>query len=124
MESFCEKYKLPIWAAAAAVLLGLPLLGLSQYLIRIFIMIGIYSMLALGLNLLTGYTGQVSLGHAGFFAIGAYVSSLMSINLGCSFIISFIAVSYTHLQNKASRAAAVYLGLFESRGIPNSSQTA
>ena len=91
MESFCEKYKLPIWAAAAAVLLGLPLLGLSQYLIRIFIMIGIYSMLALGLNLLTGYTGQVSLGHAGFFAIGAYVSSLMSINLGCSFIISFIA---------------------------------
>ena len=75
MESFCEKYKLPIWAAAAAVLLGLPLLGLSQYLIRIFIMIGIYSMLALGLNLLTGYTGQVSLGHAGFFAIGAYVSS-------------------------------------------------
>ena len=48
-------------------------------------------MLALGLNLLTGYTGQVSLGHAGFFAIGAYVSSLMSINLGCSFIISFIA---------------------------------
>ena len=89
MESFCEKYKLPIWAAAAAVLLGLPLLGLSQYLIRIFIMIGIYSMLALGLNLLTGYTGQVSLGHAGFFAIGAYVSSLMSINLG--------SVSYTHL---------------------------
>ncbi len=91
MESFCEKYKLPIWAAAAVILLGLPLLGLSQYLIRIFIMIGIYSMLALGLNLLTGYTGQVSLGHAGFFAIGAYVSSLMSINLGCSFIISFIA---------------------------------
>ncbi len=85
LESFIEKFKIPIIVICAAVLLGIPFMGFSQYLMRIIIMIGIYSMLALGLNLLTGYTGQVSLGHAGFYAIGAYTSALLSLKLGFSF---------------------------------------
>lgn len=91
MESFIEKYKIPIGIICAVVLLGLPYIGLNQYIMRIIIMIGIYSMLALGLNILTGYTGQVSLGHAGFYAIGAYTASLLSLKLGANFIVAAIA---------------------------------
>lgn len=89
-ESFIEKYKFPVAAACALLLLGLPFMGFSQYVMRIIIMIGIYSMLALGLNVLTGYTGQVSLGHAGFYAIGAYTASLLSLKLGATFFVAAI----------------------------------
>lgn len=88
LESFIGKYKIPIAAICTLVLLGLPFAGFSQYVMRIIIMIGIYSMLGLGLNILTGYTGLVSLGHAGFYAIGAYTASLLSLRLGANFIIS------------------------------------
>lgn len=91
MELFFDQYKTPIVIASAVVLLGIPFLGLGQYIMRILIMIGIYSMLGLGLNLLTGFTGQVSLGHAGFYAIGAYVSALLSLNFGVHFIFSCLA---------------------------------
>jgi len=46
---------------------------------------GIYSIGTLGLNILTGYTGQVSLGHASFLGIGAYTTSILSHKLGLSF---------------------------------------
>ena len=50
-----------------------------------------YIILGLGLNLLTGYTGLVSLGHAGFVAIGAYTASLLSVKAGCPFFPSMLA---------------------------------
>lgn len=43
---------------------------------------------ALGLNLLVGYTGQISLGHAGFFAIGAYGTLVMMLNFGLPFVVA------------------------------------
>lgn len=46
---------------------------------RMLIFIGINAMLALGLNLLMGYAGQISLGHAAFFGIGAYTSAILTI---------------------------------------------
>jgi branched-chain amino acid transport system permease protein len=51
---------------------------LSGYVARIVILSGISVTLAVSLNLINGYTGQFSLGHAGFMAVGAYVSSAMS----------------------------------------------
>ena len=48
----------------------------------------IYSIVALGLNLLTGYTGQISLGHAAFYAIGAYTVGFLTTKLGWSFWIA------------------------------------
>ncbi len=78
-------------AAIILTLIFLPLLGLSQYVLRIMIMIGIYAMLAMGLNMLTGYTGQVSLGHAAFYAIGAYVSALLATTLQLNFFIAMLA---------------------------------
>jgi branched-chain amino acid transport system permease protein len=93
METFIEKYKIQLGVAGALALLGLPYIGVNQYIMRIVIMVGIYSMLALGLNILTGYTGLVSLGHAGFYAIGAYTASLISLKLGANFFVSAIAAA-------------------------------
>lgn len=55
------------------------------------ILIGINIILAASLNLINGYTGQFSLGHAGFMAVGAYVSAVVTMKLGMPFIIAIIA---------------------------------
>ena len=57
----------------------------SPYHLHILIMAGIFTVLALSLNLLLGYTGQLSLGHAAFFGIGAYTSALLALKLEWSF---------------------------------------
>jgi branched-chain amino acid transport system permease protein len=59
-----------------------PILFQDPYFLHMAILIGIYGLLSISLNLLLGYTGQLSLGHAGFFGVGAYISSLTYLNLG------------------------------------------
>ncbi|MGH7355541.1 MAG: branched-chain amino acid ABC transporter permease [Candidatus Rokuibacteriota bacterium] len=73
-------------------LLGLALAGLTvplwvpnPYHLHVLIMAGIFAILALSLNLLLGYTGQLSLGHTAFFGIGAYASALLALRLEWSF---------------------------------------
>ncbi|HEY0456549.1 MAG TPA: branched-chain amino acid ABC transporter permease, partial [Verrucomicrobiae bacterium] len=51
---------------------------IDPYFLRIIISIGINIILAVSLNLVNGYTGQFSLGHAGFMAIGAYAASYLT----------------------------------------------
>ena len=70
-------------AAAALVLLALPL-GLSPYLQETVVKIAVYAIFALSLELLVGVTGLVSLGHAAFLGIGAYVTVLASGDSGGS----------------------------------------
>jgi branched-chain amino acid transport system permease protein len=53
----------------------------NAYHLHTLIMAGIFSILAMSLNLLLGYTGQLSLGHAAFFGIGAYASALLTLKL-------------------------------------------
>ena len=65
--------------------LTLPLWLPSAYHLHVAIMAGIFGVLALSLNLLLGYTGQLSLGHAAFFGIGAYTSALLTVTLKWSF---------------------------------------
>jgi branched-chain amino acid transport system permease protein len=65
-------------------------LVLSGYLITVLITIGIYIILALSLNIITGYAGQISLGHAAFMGIGAYTSALLYTKAGLSFWPSFV----------------------------------
>jgi branched-chain amino acid transport system permease protein len=64
---------------AAAVMA--PLWVWNPYQLHTLIMAGIFAVLALSLNLLLGYTGQLSLGHAAFFGMGAYASALLSVKL-------------------------------------------
>ncbi|MDF2791769.1 MAG: branched-chain amino acid transporter permease [Neobacillus sp.] len=64
----------------SAIVLILPLVVKSQYIFTILILIGIYSIVSIGLCLLIGYAGQISLGHAAFFGIGAYTSGILTVN--------------------------------------------
>jgi len=61
---------------------------MNRYQLSILNEMGIATIGALGLNLLIGYTGQISLGHGAFVAIGAYTSGLLTGKLGIPFIIS------------------------------------
>ncbi len=64
--------------AALAVLLALAPLGLSDYHRGLWAHVGVYFIAILGLNILVGYTGQISIGHGAFMAIGGYTTALMS----------------------------------------------
>ena len=57
------------------------LVGTGSYWITVFIFIGIYSIVTIGLSLLMGYAGQISLGHGAFFGLGAYASGLLTTQL-------------------------------------------
>ena len=72
-------------------LITLPLIVRDPYWIHIIDIIGIYSILSLGLNILVGFTGQLSLGHAAFFGISAYTSALLAIRLNFPFWICILA---------------------------------
>jgi branched-chain amino acid transport system permease protein len=65
--------------AWVAFLVSLPLWMDNLYFLHVLIITGIFIIAAMSLNLLLGYTGQLSLGHVAFFGIGAYVSSLVSL---------------------------------------------
>src|SRR5205823_2663102 len=68
-------------AVAALLALTLPFWLANPYVLHVVIMAGIFAVLALSLNLLLGYTGQLSLGHAAFFGIGAYATALLTVKL-------------------------------------------
>ncbi len=60
--------------------------GLSSFYIFQLTMILIYAIAIMGLNLLTGFNGQFSLGHAAFYAIGAYTAAIMMEKFGISYV--------------------------------------
>lgn len=68
---------------------------ISNYWLGIIMIAGINIILASSLNLATGYLGQLTLGHAGFMSVGAYVSALCSIHLGLPFIASLLIGALT-----------------------------
>ena len=53
-----------------------------EYLLHLLILICIYTILSQSLSLVSGYSGQISLAHAGFYGIGAYTAALMAVNFG------------------------------------------
>jgi branched-chain amino acid transport system permease protein len=77
--------------AIGVVVLALPLFLSSNFYLRVIAVVYINALAVLGLNLLMGFAGQVSLGHAGFFGIGAYAVALGPIYLGLPGWASLIA---------------------------------
>lgn len=67
------------------VLALLPLGISNEYYLHVFELAGIYIVVVSGLNIVTGYCGQVSLGHAGLVAVGAYTSAVLTVDAGWSF---------------------------------------
>jgi branched-chain amino acid transport system permease protein len=56
-----------------------------MYVYTVATLIGIYCILTLGLNTITGLAGQISLGHAAFFGVGAYTAAVLTVNYGWDF---------------------------------------
>lgn len=64
-----------------------------EYILHILILIGIYTILSVSLNLLVGYTGILSIAHAAFYGVGAYIAALMALKLQTPFLlILFLAI--------------------------------
>jgi len=107
---------LPV-CTAAAVLLSLLPFGLSGLNRVTAAQVGLYFIAILGLNILTGYTGQISIGHGAFMAIGGYTTAIMSrdhhtdliATLPLAFAITFVCGVVVGLP--ASRLSGVYLAL-------------
>ncbi|HZK00692.1 MAG TPA: branched-chain amino acid ABC transporter permease [Tissierellaceae bacterium] len=68
---------------------------IDSYIQLNMVIIGVNIVLAIGLNLITGFTGQFSLGHAAFMAIGAYASGIMTAKLGMPFVVGIVAAALT-----------------------------
>lgn len=89
----------------------LPLVIRDRYLLHLFTMSGIAAFLSVGITLLLGVAGQVSLGQAGFYAVGAYTSALLTTRLGWPFWLALPAAG------TAAASAALTLGpVFRLRG--------
>jgi branched-chain amino acid transport system permease protein len=84
---------LPAWAIVALAILAatLPMVFTDPYWLQILTNAWLLGMAALSVTLATGTAGQTSLGHAGFLAIGAYSSALLTQRLGWSFVPSLLA---------------------------------
>ena len=87
--------KIGKFSIAMLVILGfavIPLVIHNNYYIRILILAGIYAMMALGLNIIFGYTGMLNLGYAAYFAVGAYMWAILAspkFNLHWPFLVVF-----------------------------------
>jgi branched-chain amino acid transport system permease protein len=105
--------------AMLVVALGIVLLRfeLSNYHLGLAARVGIYFIAILGLNILVGYTGQISIGHGAFMAIGGYTTAIMSADhhlnliatLPLSFAITFVCGLIVGIP--ALRLSGVYLAL-------------
>ncbi len=95
----------PLWAGVA-VLVAMPVLAPTPYILHVFIVANIYAVFAASWDILSGYTGQLSLGHALFFGVGAYTAGLLSTLVGTPPLFNLFAGAFM----------AVLVGLLE--GVP------
>lgn len=82
-SSLWNTHRRALEVALLALVMGLiPLVDRSPYHLSILIQVGIFTLLVIGLNLVMGYAGQISLGHAAFYGLGAYASAMTTVYLG------------------------------------------
>lgn len=80
------KYEKYVTLAALLIAVVFPMLSSKNYVLNVGILCLLYSLLSLSLNFVTGYTGIVVLGQAGFYGIGAYSYSILATKLGLTFL--------------------------------------
>jgi branched-chain amino acid transport system permease protein len=101
------KYLIWLAAAGAFYALTLALSGagfISRFMLMTMVQICIYIIMALGLNLITGFTGQLSIGHAGFMSIGAYAAGFLASTYG-----GRVSAALTEALGGAGGAAVYYI---------------
>src|SRR6266478_8452184 len=77
-------------AILAVTLTALPLWLANAYEYDVAIRIAMNAIIVIGLNLLIGYTGQISLGHAGFYGMGAYATGVLTTQFGWAPMIALV----------------------------------
>lgn len=92
------------WVLLVVAAMAFPWVAGSPYVLHVVILSLIYTMLATSLNLITGYSGLLSLGHQAFFGIGAYTSTLLVVDLGLPFPVALLAAGLMGL------VAAYFIG--------------
>ena len=96
-----------------------------QYWIGVLTIVGIYMIAVLGVSILCGFTGMFSMGHAGFMAIGGYVSALLTKNCGMPIFVGILGgmlaaslvgylISYPTLRLRDDYFIIVTLGIGEA----------
>ncbi|WP_233868348.1 branched-chain amino acid ABC transporter permease [Paraburkholderia adhaesiva] len=79
------------WLTLLALGIALPLVVRNDYSLTVMSTAYIFALATVGLNLLTGYTGQFNLAHAGFLAVGAYTVGILTVDHNVPFWIAFVA---------------------------------
>ncbi len=106
----------------ATAVLVFPIVDKSAYHVNVAVLIGVYAIVAIGMNLLMGNAGQISLGQAAFFGLGAYVTAYLTARMQVSFWIAWpaaiilsglvgYAVGFTALRLRGHWLAIATLGV-------------
>lgn len=90
------------WLLLLALAIAFPFLADNDYHLTVMSTAFIYAIATIGLNLITGYTGQYNLAHSGFMAVGAYTVGILTVDYGMSFWLSFALSGFV----------AAFLGFF------------
>ncbi len=80
-----SKYRIDVMTLALFIAAIVPLFYHKSYFLHVLVLMGIWVILSLSLNFVTGFAGQLALGHAAFVTIGGYVGALLMLNRGWSF---------------------------------------
>ncbi len=104
-ESLLDTNVQRFWLIALFILLAAFPFVANQYWIYMACLVGIHIVCVTGLNILTGFTGLVSLGHAAFMAVGAYTVAILEIRVGTPFILNLL------LGGLATSAVGVFVGI-------------
>ena len=94
MPSRSERARLPRWVSLCvflALVAAFPATSPNAYLLSIVGFAGIHILLSIGLNILMGYAGQISLGHAAFWGLGAYISGVLTAKFGWPPVLGLVA---------------------------------
>ena len=97
------------WALLAAAALVFPLFAQNGYIISVMSMAFVWAIAALGLNLITGYTGQFNLAHGAFMAVGAYTVGILTTDYQVPFWIAFV------LAGVVTAALGFFVGILSLR---------
>jgi branched-chain amino acid transport system permease protein len=85
MDYFRKRHSSLPWLWAFVLMLPLPWLAFNTYQVYLLNFICVMIILSVGLNIVKGFAGQVTVGHIGLYAVGAYTSAVLSVNFGFPF---------------------------------------
>jgi branched-chain amino acid transport system permease protein len=113
-KKFIKKYFLQM---LGLIIILVPVISGNSYYYQVATMCGIYCLFTISVNLVTGFTGQLTLGQVAFYAIGAYASTILAMNLSVPVLLAMVlggliaAVFGLLIGFPALRLSGVYLGI-------------